>query len=260
MERFLAQPNLPKGRVTAAVLSGEALTLRTRLEQYGVRCVTAAPWPALPAPVASHPDMLCHHLGGRKILVNQGNQELSRFLLAEGMAPVFSQAALGGTYPADIPLNAARIGRFLLGHAACDSLLRQACAEKNVCFIPVKQGYAKCSTVVVTENACITADPSVKAAAVAAGLDVLAVRPGFVALKGYSYGFLGGACGKLSKDCLAFFGDGTSHPDWEAICSFLRNYHIHPLSLQSGELQDTGGLISLKEVLSEDAGKDGDAG
>ena len=75
----------------------------------------------------------------------------------------------------------------------------------------------------------------------------LRVQAGFVELPGYPYGFLGGACGKLSADTLAFTGDLSTHPDHEAIVSFLRNYRVYPVCLQQGPLQDIGGILPLRE-------------
>ena len=42
-------------------------------------------------------------------------------------------------------------------------------------------------------------------------------------------------------------GDLSTHPDHEAIVSFLRNYRVYPVCLQQGPLQDIGGILPLRE-------------
>ena len=80
-------------------------------------------------------------------------------------------------------------------------------------LIPVKQGYAKCSLCIVSENAVITADEGLAYTLCRAGLDVLKIIPGCIRLPGYGYGFIGGCCGKLDAATMAFAGDPLTHPD-----------------------------------------------
>lgn len=243
----IREPNLPHGRVTLAAVSGKAVKAAKALERLGVAVLSVDECPALPEPIFSHPDMLCHPLGGRDVLVARGNDNLREKLRREGFLPAETRERLCGVYPEDILLNAARIGDLCFGSQKCEEKLQRVCREKNIRFIPVRQGYAKCSTVVVSQRAILTADPSIAKAAEACGVDVLRVRAGYVELPGYSYGFLGGACGKLSQDVLAFAGDLSQHPDSDAITAFLRNYHIAPLSLYGGALMDIGGILPLRE-------------
>ena len=84
---------------------------------------------------------------------------------------------------------------------------RAFCEEKKLTYHAVKQGYAKCSTVLVNEQACITADTSIAAAVKQCGLDVLQIRPGFVELPGYPYGFLGGGKRKTFPGCVGLCGE-----------------------------------------------------
>ena len=47
------------------------------------------------------------------------------------------------------------------------------------------------------------------------GIDVLLIRPGYIELPGYPYGFIGGTNGNLSKDIIVFSGSLKEHPDYE---------------------------------------------
>ncbi len=77
------------------------------------------------------------------------------------------------------------------------------------------------------------------------GIDVLMVEQGDVRLYGYSYGFIGGCCGKISKDILAFTGKLILHRDCDRIKSFLRNYNIYSLELSNKPLTDVGSIFPV---------------
>ena len=77
---------------------------------------------------------------------------------------------------------------------------------------------------------------------------MLLIRPGWIKLPGYNTGFLGGSCGKLSPDKLAFTGQLSSHPDGKAIRAFLEQRGVAAVELSHGPLVDTGGILPLKEI------------
>ena len=250
--KYSISPNLPKGKVVQAAISSQAPITITALEACGISCLKIPPWPALAAPVQSHADMLCHPLGGKKVLVARENKHLFSSFQKNGFQPFFTQNFLQKEYPGDILLNAVQMGALCFASPFCDGTLKEALKRENVRLVCVKQGYAKCSTVVVSQEACITADPSIANSAKKEGLEVLQIRSGFVELPGYPYGFLGGACGKLANDTLAFSGDLRTHPDADAICSFLANHHVIPFSLHGGPLLDIGGILPLREEEEEE--------
>ena len=118
----------------------------------------------------------------------------------------------------------------------------------HLTLIPVRQGYAKCSTAVVSEHAIITADSGIANAASLAGLDVLKLQPGYIHLDGYAYGFIGGTCGKLSASTIAFAGSVNRHPQAAEILKFLEQHQVQAISLYEGPLQDIGGILPLAET------------
>ena len=111
----------------------------------------------------------------------------------------------------------------------------------------IKQGYAKCSALIVDERSIISQDRGLTRAAAAAGLDVLQISPGHVALDGFEYGFLGGAGFKISRDKLCFTGVLDIHPDKGRILDFLSARGIRPLYLTDRPVFDIGSAIPLTE-------------
>lgn len=93
-------------------------------------------------------------------------------------------------YPHDVAYNAFAVcGTLVCKEDATDKILLSQFSK----VVSVRQGYAKCSSVTVSENAVITSDRSVYAACERLGADVLFADNDGVLLNGYDTGFLGGA-------------------------------------------------------------------
>ena len=175
------------------------------------------PFDRLAAPVAAHPDMLIFKSGERLILHSDYYSRNRRlFEDLEGRI-ILSDEHISAQYPHDVLFNALLMGDTLF--ARCESISR-IILERHRTSVNVKQGYAACSCAKVSGNALITADRGIAAAANEKGLSVLLIRPGHIALEGYSYGFIGGACFSWN-DCVYFFGDMDSHPDSQIIREFI---------------------------------------
>ena len=248
---FIKSPNLPESSVTSAAVSGTYSSVCKSLLRQGIQTILIKPHAGLAEPVSSHADMVLQHLGGNQVLIAQEAEYLIPQLVALGFTVEVAAQKLSSEYPHDIPLNAARIGKRLLAKEdALDARITEYCKQTKIQIIPVRQGYAKCSTVVVDEHSIITSDPSIAAAAKIQGLDVLQVRPGCVELSPYEYGFIGGTCGKLAKDVLAFAGDIRTHPDGEDMTAFAKSRGVEVLPLFDGPLVDIGGILPLTEKIN----------
>lgn len=149
----------------------------------------------------------------------------------------------GGGYPADITFNVACAGSVAFHRSDCTAPeISSFLEKKSIPLIHVKQGYSRCSTVIVDDVRIITADRGIHEAALSHGSTSLLVRPGFVKLPGFRHGFIGGASGATS-DSVFFTGDIGTHPDHEAIRSFIAASGKKILCLADGPLQDLGSLF-----------------
>ena len=113
-------------------------------------------------------------------------------------------------------------------------------------IIDTNQGYTKCSIAVVSDNAIITDDVDIYKKC-KKKIDVCFVEKNSVRLNGYNYGFIGGCCGKISKDKLAFFGDVNYHKNSKEIKEFCYKYDVECISLSNLPLYDYGSLIPIIE-------------
>ena len=248
-EHFVKSPNLPQGRVTRAIVSGLHNDILQSLFQYGITPFVVPKSPVLPFSICHHADMLFHHIGDENIFAAQ---EIATAVFpamqAFGTNVLKTKEKMGEHYPKDAILNALRLGnRFFCNPKSVDVDLLKRCEKKGIRIVPVKQGYTRCAVGVVNEHAVITADNGLVRVFRQEGVEVLHIEAGFIELPGYSYGFIGGACGLLQKDVLAFCGSLMSHPNAADIYAFTKNYGVHIIELCSGELKDIGGILPLTE-------------
>lgn len=149
-------------------------------------------------------------------------------------------------YPYNIGFNCVSVGNKLICNSkyTCKAVLEFA-EPMNYEIIDVNQGYAKCSTCVINNNAIITEDISIAKCAERKGIEVLLIEKGFVGLKGYDYGFIGGCCGMIDDKLLAFNGNIKFHPNGKAIEEFCSNHSVNILNLCDRDLYDIGSIFII---------------
>lgn len=244
--KFIRSPNLPQTDVGFAAVSATYPEIASALSRLGIRCILVGPCGALSGPVGSHADMLCFHGGGDLMIAARGESALCAEFRKYGFRVTESLNRVWSPYPNEVGLNAAKIGgRLIADPRFLDGAVLSACGMVRV--LSVRQGYARCSTAVVDENSIITADPGIAEAARSDGMDVLKIRPAGIALPGFEYGFIGGTCGKIGKNRIAFAGRIQDHRDYAEIKAFLDGRGIGIVPLSDGPLTDIGGILPLME-------------
>ncbi|MBE7021898.1 MAG: hypothetical protein E7414_01600 [Ruminococcaceae bacterium] len=202
--------------------------------------------PSLSAPISCHPDMVLYPAGrGTVVCSPEVYAYYSGILSSYGVKLVQGKAHLGGCYPDDIAYNVLEAGStaFALWEKT-DAIVCEKAAQRGLQRVRVAQGYARCSSLAIG-NGLISADPSICAAAEAAGLSVLAIRPGGICLPGYDYGFIGGASGVLENGSVAFFGDLSLHPEGERIRSFIKAQGAETKEICGKPLTDVGTILRI---------------
>lgn len=239
---FLSDPNLPENKVLYVVVSDEYAQIIDGLNKIGLKSICVSECKDILKPVSHHADMLFTYLGNGEFICEKSQLQLSQRLESLGFSCV-SMVELREKYPFDISLNSCIVKSKII----CKNSHTPLFLKKRFKVLNVSQGYAKCSCVVVDENSVITDDESIHLALSVNGFDSLLVRKGSVKLSGYDYGFIGGCCGKVSKDTIAFCGDLRTHSDYKQIDAFLRERNVYPYSLTNGNLLDIGSIIPVME-------------
>ena len=217
------------------------------LEALGHSVVKMPPSTILPHPMCTHTVMLVFIGFGclftHRSYYNQNHELIDKISNERGLDIVVSDEELGISYPNDVLFNAVCIGSKLICNQKYISKHILDKAKNSGCeVILTKQGYTKCSTCVVSDNAIITADRGIYAVAISNGIDSLLIEPGHISLPPYEYGFIGGASGRYG-DKVYFCGDINKHPSSKEILAFLKNHGKEAVSLSNSELLDIGSIL-----------------
>lgn len=192
--------------------------------------------------IGSHPDLILSILDDTLIIDEAAHKSIFKQLDALGVPYIPGSARLASAYPQDCAYNAVITKEFLLHPPGCTApllLLHSKSTLKKL--IPVKQGYTKCSTVVVGDASIITSDEGICRAA-KAYMNVLQVQPGHVVLEGYDNGFLGGASASF-EDSVVFHGDLSKHPDFLRIEAFITAARKRLIYFNEFPLTDIGSVL-----------------
>ena len=207
----------------------------------------------LPKPISSHADTLLF-CDGKNIFCSDKYATLANeaieVLRSYGYNIIESSAELGNSYPYDIAFNCFICKGSLVGnlpHTAKEII--EYAEKRRLSFSKVKQGYARCSTVLLGSDGLISADDGILKLGKDLGLHTLKVKnsPEAVSLFGYAHGFIGGASG-VFKSNLYFTGNIDLHPDGEAIKKFCDALGHTVMSLSDEKLSDVGGIIFLEPL------------
>ena len=224
---FLKKANLPESRVCEVVMSNYKPDFKRELESMGIKVTVPKVIENISGSEKYHADMSVLHIGGEVF---------------------FQSDSLDEEITAEKPLlNICIFGN----HVICNTKTAYKPALKLLkekIILHTNQRYAKCCCAVVGENAVITSDNGIYKICLANKIDVLKISIGDILLDGYAYGFIGGCCGFISKNTLAFSGNVKLHKNYTDIRDFARNYHVELYSLTNGKLYDIGGILPIKEI------------
>ena len=165
------------------------LAFADALERYGVEAIALPDNDAVSPVVSSHIDVSCARMPGTDDLppavvvpsLWSGAGIIAGYARLCGWTCVLSDALMGAAYPADVPFNVFCAAGRLFGRLKSVSPdVLAAARERGYGPVDVKQGYAACSTLVLSESALVTADRGIADAAERLGAEVLRISPGEV--------------------------------------------------------------------------------
>ena len=207
------------------------------------------PHPNLPEPVASHPDMLLF-FSHDAIFCTKSYYEIAALELNE-ISSVYSapihliEKEYKREYPHDVLLNALPFGKRLFCNTKtiANELLELGLEPSHV-----NQGYTKCSSLPLGNQALITSDASIAKCAKEHGIDVLQIQEGHISLHGYDYGFIGGCASFAPRggiNTVFFCGDISEHPDARQIEDFCNFHQFDIINLCQNALYDIGTIFVI---------------
>lgn len=195
----------------------------------------------LPGPLRSHADLQVFPLAGGTVLVNSRQKRLTEALSAEGFV-VLPVGDIGSSYPEDCRLNGFLLNNRIVGNRKC---LSGALLERYDLF-DVRQGYAKCSSIVLNGDTVFTDDISIfSRLSSEEGIDCRCFPQEEIVLKGYDKGFLGGCCGLISSNEILFSGDPAKLSSGQELIEALKDKGVAPVCLSDEAPYDFGGIVTL---------------
>ena len=224
--------------INSRIIGGLDSEISGKLEFLDIRDNTAQPFSLL-----SHPDIAGTSCG--RVFFHHPflDKEIIGKLVSWGIRPVCGNSVLEGIYPRDAAYNCLMMpGRFLLHRLdITDKSIMSFAQQEHMDMRQVRQGYTRCSVVPVSSHAFITEDCGIARCLENNGDRVCLVTKGHVHLKGYPYGFIGGASA-VYQDKVFFFGSLEHHPDSQAISAFIASQGKTAVSLLHAPLEDFGGI------------------
>lgn len=170
---------------------------------------------------------------------------LKEALRQSSVAFAVGETEVGESLPSLGAYNVAAGGMLAVGNETyCDVVLRAALRKEGCRFVHTRQGMARCSAVVVGENAVITSDRGLYKALARQGVETLLVSAREILLPGYAYGCFGGCCG-VAGDTVYIMGSLRYHPQGALVRKFLHLHNMVVAELYDGPLTDVGSIFFL---------------
>lgn len=224
------------------ILNFEDKEIIDKLKKLGYTCIPTIKSERVSEGISCHADVLYLKLDNINMVISACQKENFQLLQDNGFNVVVFENLKPG-YKTESYLNVINYKNTLIYNpkTAIECDFFDNLKEK----IKVNQGYTRCSTILVNENAFITEDEGIYSALKNNKKDCLLISKGYAKLDGYDYGFIGGASVMLENSILFFFGDITHHPEKNKIIEFLKKYNITVQYIKNKPLTDIGGAIII---------------
>lgn len=194
-------------------------------------------------PVNTHPDVQIHFFDYNNAICCPDVFDYYRQKLPNFVNLISGEKSVEGGYPFDAAYNVVPIGKKLVGNLNyVDRKLLDYYINNDYCIIDVNQGYTRCNSCVVSDNAIITEDYGIYKKLKKNNIDVCLIEAGNVLLKNFSYGFIGGTSFKLD-DSIVFLGDIKIHPEFKKIKDFILKYNKKIICASDKQIEDFGSVI-----------------
>ena len=239
------KPNLPEENAKIVVMSTNNKELVKRVEELGIKVLSSENLSKLLIFEQYHTDLQFLHYNKDTVFVLKECTSLKENLKKYFPNVIEISKNIDKDYPNNVMLNCVVLhDKLICNTKTIANEVIQMAIKDNLKIINVNQGYTKCSTCVVNENAIITSDKSIYKSC-RNEMDVLLISQGYIELTGTDYGFIGGSSFKLNRNTLVFTGNIKMHPDYESIKSFAENHNVELLSLTEKTMIDIGSIIPI---------------
>lgn len=213
------------------------------LEKFGFKVVKTPQMATVHTTICGHSDIMVFKTDKNQIIAEPTVFDYFKNNLSD-VEVMPGKTVLNEKYPFDIAYNAALVGKNLFcNEKYTDKEILEYADKNEIKILNTKQGYAKCSICIVSNNAIITADKNIQAAAEKNNIDVLMINDSSINLEGFEHGFIGGATGLIGENILAVNGDINQLADCNRIVDFCQEHKVEVLPLNNGPIIDIGSIF-----------------
>ncbi len=213
------------------------------LKKYGFCVVLTPKIDHVYTTICGHADIMVHKLCDNVIVAEPTVCDYFKNKMPE-IEVIPGKTILNEKYPYDIAYNAARVGNNIFCNKNfTDDTIIEFANKNHLNLLNTKQGYAKCSICVVSNDAIITSDKNIQSVAIKNGIDVLLVNDNEIKLKEFEHGFIGGATGLINEKILAVNGNIELHTNYKEIIEFCKKHGVEVISLNNDEIIDIGSIL-----------------
>lgn len=256
LKKTLDTPILPSSKATVAVSCKAVKTIK-RLKALGIETFEITENPKLDKPVSTHADCNFLQLDKNTFICDESisvkfseylNKNIVNYLtIGEENIKIITEK-ISSPYPGEARINVKVIDNAIICNTEhISEKIHVFSSFNNTNLYHCNQGYVGCSSVLVNRNSVITDDSSVYNTFNRIGFDCLMLSKGQIKLDGYNYGFIGGCCGFIDKNLIAFNGKLSEHKDCDLIKAFLKKNNVDYIELVDGPLTDIGGILPFLE-------------
>ncbi len=221
--------------------------IRKNLKKYFKYIVYTCPNSDINTYLSYHVDMSIHPVEKNTLVVAPNVYTYYKKLESYGIKVIEGINRLMDKYPYDISYNCLDIGEYYLHNSNyTDKNIYEYYLKKGVKCIHIKQGYSKCSVLIVDANHFITSDKNIANQLNKIGKKVLLINQGFIELRGMNYGLIGGCGGNYSPNEILLTGSLSNHPDCQRIIKFITDAKVNIHYLSQNPISDIGSIYCFK--------------
>lgn len=195
--------------------------------------------------ISSHADIYACKVNHELVIEPSQLKLIKKELESQNIKYKSGKNSLGFKYPHNINFNSYCTDKYIIHNFKyTDNSILETAKQQGLISINVSQGYTNCNIVEINNNSLITSDIGIKNTLNKYNFDVLLIEQGYVKLKGFKYGFLGGATGKIDNKVI-FNGNLLDHPDHNKIINFIESKGLEVIYFKEFSLTDIGSIIRI---------------
>ncbi|MDY6065351.1 MAG: hypothetical protein SPI59_03370 [Finegoldia sp.] len=209
----------------------------------GFKVITSYKNKSLDENIDDHPDLQVFKLNENTLICDKKLYLYYRSVFDFGINIITTELNIEKGYPHDCRLNNFLAKDYVFANPkAVDPIVLRETSDKKL--VSIKQGYAKCSTVVINCDTIITSDKGIYKKSLEKNLDAYLIEQGNIRLEGYDYGFIGGTCGYRDKK-LYFYGNLEGYAYKDDLMQILDKYDIECKYPKDCDFRDLGSIIFI---------------